>query len=61
MALPRRSVGDHGDSPGRRRIETKVFDPDAEAALRAFIAKHDGKRNLYYSVNEPRPDITKKA
>ncbi len=40
---------------------TKVFDPDAEAELRAFIAEHDGKRNLYYTLNEPRPDITKKA
>lgn len=33
-------------------ISRPIGSPDIEA----FIEKHNGKRNLYYSVNEPKPD-----
>lgn len=45
--------------PDTGRIETRVF-TDVEAA-RAFIPKHAGQRNLYYSVNPTRKALNKKA
>ena len=33
----------------------------AAAEVRAFVRKHGGNRNLYYSVNPPRRDLASKA
>jgi hypothetical protein len=38
---------------------TRTFDHLDKAG--AFIAKHNGKRNLYYSLNPTRPGLTSKA
>lgn len=35
---------------------TGITRPTGHPDLVAFIEKHNGKRNLYYSVNEPKPD-----
>src|SRR4051794_1340329 len=40
---------------------TKVFTPGESDAFHAFLRDHNGKRNIYWSVGEPRPGITKKA
>src|SRR5215207_7994913 len=38
--------------------ETKTLQPDTEAKLRAFVEKYDGKRNIYYLVNEPKAPLS---
>lgn len=40
---------------------TKTFYPDGENDLNAFIETHDGKCNIYYSVNLTRKAMSKKA
>ena len=34
-------------------LPTRTFYPGQEEELHAFIAEHNGRRNLYYSVNPP--------
>src|SRR5258706_9204047 len=36
--------------PETRRITTKPFGPETESAARAFLADHNGRRNVYFSV-----------
>ena len=47
--------------PDRKAIETRTFRPETEDALRAWLTKHNGKRNVYFHVNPPIRDISKKA
>jgi hypothetical protein len=43
------------------QTETQTFDPATEGEARAFISQHNGARNLYYSANEPKRALSKKA
>lgn len=48
--------------PDRKGIETKTFDPASEVdAAREWIARYNGKRNLYFHVNAPHEKLGKKA
>jgi hypothetical protein len=40
---------------------TQSFTPEMAAACKSFIRAHNGTRNLYYSVNEPKGLPTKKS
>lgn len=41
--------------------ETATFGPETEGELVSWIAKRDGRLNLYYMVNPPRGPLTSKA
>ena len=45
----------------RGGIETRTFRPESEDVIKAWLAKYIGKRNLYFQVNPPVRDISKKA
>jgi hypothetical protein len=47
--------------PDRRRIETRTFRPPTIDDMRHWIEERDGSQNLYFHVNPPLRDITKKA
>lgn len=47
--------------PDRKGITTQTFRPGQEIALQQFLRKHNGVRNIYWSVNEPLRDLSKKA
>lgn len=51
----------HAIRTDRKGIETDVFGPETEADARAWIARRNGKANLYFLVNLPRPGLAKKA
>lgn len=42
-------------------IETKTFDCETAGAAAAWIAGWQGKRNIYFSINQPHGRMTKKA
>jgi hypothetical protein len=45
----------------KKGIETRTFYPKTEDALLKWINEYNGKRNLYFHVNSPMRDLTKKA
>lgn len=45
----------------RKAIATHTFWPAAEAELTKWLELYNGKRNIYFSVNPPLRDLTKKA
>lgn len=45
----------------RKSIQTRTFSPDAEPALRAWLDENNGRRNVYFQVNPPTRDLSKKA
>jgi len=45
----------------RKGIETVTFGPDTEDAAANWIDGYNGKRNLYFSVNVPVGNVTKKT
>lgn len=45
----------------RKGIETRTFYPATEGALGAWINKYNGVRNIYFSINPPMREISKKA
>ncbi len=47
--------------PEKKSIETATFGPNKIDAMRAWLEKHNGKRNLYFSVNPTLEDMSKKA
>ncbi len=47
--------------PDRKAIDTKTFHPDDEIALGEWLGKYNGERNLYWHVNPPTRDLSKKA
>ncbi len=47
--------------PDRKSIDTSTFRPGEDAKLAAWLGKHNGNRNIYFSVNRPLRDLTKKA
>ena len=47
--------------PDRGGIETLTFRPESVDAMKAWLAKHNGRRNLYFHVNPTITDISKKA
>lgn len=47
--------------PERKGIDTKTFRPDSEAALLGWLDNYNGSRNIYWQVNRPLCDLTKKA
>jgi len=47
--------------PDRRGIETRTFRPESEDAMKAWLARYNGQRNIYFQVNPPIRDIAKKA
>lgn len=44
-----------------RRTDTRTFYPGEENGLKTFIAKHNGKWNLYFSVNPVKRRMNRKA
>lgn len=48
-------------APDRGAIITRTFGPDTVEALHAFLAEHNGRRNLYYALNPPPGAMNKKA
>lgn len=48
-------------APDRSSIATRTFRPGREAELAAFVAEHNGRRNLYFAVNPVVREVTKKA
>ena len=47
--------------PDKKGIETATFYPKTEDNLRTWLTEYNGKRNLYFHVNSPMRDLTKKA
>lgn len=45
----------------RKGIETRTFRPDTEAAMRDWLTRYGGVRNIYFSLNPPLRDMNKKA
>ena len=45
----------------KKGIDTATFRPETEGKLHTWLAKYNGKRNLYFHVNSPMRDLTKKA
>jgi hypothetical protein len=48
-------------STDRKGINTTTFRPDSEGKLKSWLKEYNGQRNIYFSVNTPNRDITKKA
>jgi Mesyanzhinovviridae DNA primase len=47
--------------PDRKGIETQTFGPANESDCRDWLAKYNGRWNIYWSVNPPLRDLSKKA
>ena len=47
--------------PDRPAITTRTFGPESVEELLAFLAEHNGRRNLYYALNPPAQAANKKA
>lgn len=47
--------------PDKKGIETRTFSAQSADATRAWIEKFNGKRNIYFSVNQPSGILRKKA
>lgn len=45
----------------KKSIETATFRPETERGCLAWITKHNGTRNIYFALNPPMRDMTKKA
>ena len=45
----------------RKAISTATFYPKTEEALGKWLSQYNGKRNIYFHVNPPLRDLTKKA
>lgn len=45
----------------RKAIETRTFRPSQEAECIAWLKQYNGERNIYWSVNPPLRDLSKKA
>ena len=48
-------------APNRKGIEVKTFGPSTKTEAEAFIAANNTKRNLYFNVNVPMGEVTKKT
>lgn len=48
-------------SPDKKAIQTRSFRPGQEEALRSWLGKNVGELNVYFHVNLPMGDISKKA
>ncbi|UGX93637.1 RepB family DNA primase [Bradyrhizobium barranii subsp. barranii] len=47
--------------PDRKGIDTQTFGPDNEGACKSWLRKYAGRWNIYWSVNPPLRDLSKKA
>lgn len=47
--------------PDRKAIETRTFLPSEHEKAAAWIDKYNGKRNIYFHVNQPKKKLSKKA
>ena len=47
--------------PDSKAIETKTFDEARMEELQGWLEKHNGQRNIYFSVNPTMGEVTKKA
>lgn len=47
--------------PDRKAIETRTFTSDNADAAQAWVSKYNGKRNIYFSANQPKEPVKKKA
>ena len=47
--------------PDRNAITTATFYPEGEVDLRKWLDEYNGQRNVYFHVNPPTRDLTKKA
>ncbi len=47
--------------PDKKAIETRTFAADTLDEARAWIDKYNGKRNIYFSANQPKGLVKKKA
>lgn len=45
----------------RKSIDTRTFRPSQRGALSEWLQRHNGKDNIYFHVNPPTRDLTKKA
>ena len=45
----------------RKAIETRTFSPDRRNEMLMWIDRYNGVRNIYWSINPPMRDISKKA
>lgn len=45
----------------RKAINTRTFHPGQEGELRSWLEEYNGRRNIYFHVNPPMRDISKKA
>ena len=45
----------------RKAMETKTFYPPTEGAMADWLEKYNGTQNIYWSVNVPMGELTKKA
>lgn len=48
-------------TPDKKGIETKTFGPETIEACRTWLESWNGKRNIYWSVNPPKGEVSKKA
>ena len=49
-------VAIHPDKNAPNRVVGRTFPPGSWAEMKKFIETHNGRRNLYFSVNEPKPN-----
>ncbi len=47
--------------PDTGKIETRTFQPDKEVQAATWLDRHQGRRNIYFSVNRPRRNLASKA
>ena len=47
--------------PDRKAIETRTFDAARAEQAREWIARYNGKRNIYFHTNQPKGELVKKA
>lgn len=45
----------------KKGIETATFNPDTKNEMARWLKKYNGKRNIYFHVNQPMNDLTSKA
>jgi hypothetical protein len=45
----------------RKELDTKTFRPATEGACLRWLQQYNGERNIYWSVNRPLRDLTKKT
>lgn len=48
-------------SPDKKSLETRTYRKETVSDLRKWLEGHAGKNNIYFSVNEPNGELSKKA